>query len=89
MHADGIFAEIEHEIGGYVYRDGSLEGLRLDSAAEAQSDRYEIYTGVKAAMEDFIGAVRSGGAAESNFFDAAKTMDVAYQIHAADILENT
>jgi predicted dehydrogenase len=86
MHADGIFAEIEHEIGGYVYRDGSLEGLRLDAKGEAGSDKYEVYTGTRAAMEDFIGAVRDGGAPASNFADAAKTMDAVYQMQAEDIL---
>ena len=88
MHADGIYAEIEHETGGYVYSDGSLEGRRLDAVAEAGSDKYEIYTGAQAAIEDFINAVRTGGESESNFAEAAKTMDVVYKIQAADTLES-
>jgi predicted dehydrogenase len=86
MHADGIFAEIEHETGGYVYRDGSLDGLRLDAIGEAGSDRYEVYTGARAAMEDFIRALQTGGLPASNFADAAKTMDVVFQIEATDTL---
>ena len=86
MHAKGIFAEIEHETGGYVYSDGSLEGLRLDAAGEAGSDKYEEFTGARAAVEDFIRAVRTGGAAACNFAEAAKSMDIVYQIQAADAL---
>jgi len=87
MHADGIFAEIEHEIGGYVYSDGSLEGRRLDAIEEAGSDRYEAYTGAQAVIEDFINAVRTGGATRVNFAEAAKTMDIVFKIQASDALE--
>ncbi|MCL2060857.1 MAG: Gfo/Idh/MocA family oxidoreductase, partial [Oscillospiraceae bacterium] len=31
MHAKGIFADIEHEKGGLVFSDGSLDGLQLDA----------------------------------------------------------
>jgi predicted dehydrogenase len=89
MHSEGVFAEIEHEKGGYVYSDGALEGLRLEAVAEAGSDKYEVYTGVAAAMRDFIDAVKTGGRSESDFSDAAKTMEIAYQIQAADVFEAT
>ena len=89
MHAEGIYAEVEHEIGGFVYSDGSLEGRRLDAVAEAGSDKYEVYTGAAAAMEDFIRSIKTGGRSESNFADAAKTMEIAYQIQAADVFEET
>jgi predicted dehydrogenase len=89
MHARGIYAEIEHEVGGYVFSDGSLEGRRLDAAEEAGSDKFEVFTGAKAAMEDFIRAVKTGGTADCNFAEAAKSMDVVYQIQAADALAVT
>ena len=87
MHADGIFAEIEHEVGGYVYSDGSLEGMRLDAKEEAGSDKFEVYTGAQAAIEDFINSLVYKKGAESNFADALKTMDIAFKIQAADTLE--
>ena len=86
MHAKGIFAEIEHETGGYVYSDGSLEGKRLEAVGEAGSDKYEEFTGARAAIEDFIRAIKTGGEAECNFAEAAKSMDIVYQIQAADAL---
>ena len=86
MHAHGVFAEIEHEIGGFIYKDGSLEGQRLDAITEAGSEKFEVYTGARAAMEDFIRAVQSGGTAGCNFSEAAKTMDIVYKIQAADVL---
>jgi predicted dehydrogenase len=86
MHADGIFADIELEVGGYVYSDGSLEGRRLDAAEAAGDEDSVVYTGARAVIEDFIRAVRTGVASGSDFREAAKSMDVVFKIQAADTM---
>ena len=86
MHANGIFAEAEHEIGGMVYTDGSLEGKEYTAAGAADSDAFYVKTGVLAAVRDFTDCCINGGQPMSCFSDAVKTMKVAEIILAQSLL---
>ncbi len=88
MHAPGIFAEVEHEIGARVYRDNDLTGIALDAKEAAQSESFAVYTGVSAAIEDFFRSIRSGGRAMSHFGDAVHTMEAAETILAQAMLSD-
>ncbi len=86
MHAPGIYAQIEHEVGGFVYRDGDLKGEYLDAIEVAGSDRFEKVTGVSAAIEDFLTSIRMEGRSMSCFADAVHTMEIAETILAQAML---
>ena len=88
MHAPGIFAEVEHEIGGRIYENGDVRGVPIDAKAAAHSDRFEVYTGVEAAIADFFGSIRTGKRSMSCFQDAVKTMEVAEKILGQALLNN-
>jgi virulence factor len=80
MHADGIYAEAEHEGKGYLYRNGNGTPEVYDARQVAGSNELHVYTGVFASIEEFVNCCRSGIQPSSNFSDACKTM------HAAEII---
>ncbi len=89
MHAPGIFAEAEHESKGSLYEDGDLQGKAFDAQTEAGSSEAFIYTGVRAAAEDFANACLQGGQPECHFADALKTMEAAEVILAQALLKTS
>jgi predicted dehydrogenase len=89
IHAPGIFAEIEHENKGTLYKNGDTQGVTYDTRVAAGSDEFYIYTGVKAAAEDFVRACLQGGQPECHFGDAVKTMTVAETILAQALIQET
>lgn len=86
MHSLGIFAEAEHETNGYLYKDGSLDGIEYTASGSAGSDEFHVKTGVLAAADDFVGCCLNGGQPMSCFSDAIKTMKVAETILAQALL---
>jgi predicted dehydrogenase len=86
MHAQGIFAEAEHETSGMIYKDGDLTGAAYDAQKSAGSDKFHVYTGVLNAAEDFVNCCLNGGQPEACFDDCVKTMKVAEIILAQALL---
>jgi len=86
MHAQGIFAEAEHETAGMIYSDGNLTGTAYDAQKSAGSDKFHVYTGVLNAAKDFVGCCLNGGQPASCFDDGVKTMKIAETILAQALL---
>jgi hypothetical protein len=84
LHAPGIMAEGDLEVGGTVWdAAGSQE---LDAADVAGSAELHIRGGFRAKSAEFIEAVRSRRLPSSHFGDALKTMTIAEIILAHDLL---
>ena len=86
MHAQGIFAEAEHETSGMIYADGDLTGISYDAKTSAGSDKFHVYTGVFNAAKDFTDCCLYGGQPASCFDDCVKTMKAAEIILAQALL---
>ena len=86
MHAPGIYAQIEHELGGHIYQDGNLKGQYISAQEAAGSERFEVYTGVEAAILDFVQAIQTGQSAMSCFSDAIHTMKACETILAQSLM---
>jgi predicted dehydrogenase len=86
MHAPGICAEAEPEVGGRLYADGDTAGVHYDSRAIAGSEQFFVYGGFQAKNREFIDAVRDRRLPSSHFGDAIKTMEVAEKILAQSLL---
>ncbi len=82
LHAPGICAELEHEVGGDVYADGDTLGVHFDAREVAGSDAFHIYGGFGAKSREFVDAVKAGTQPSSCFADALKTMEIAETILA-------
>lgn len=88
MHAPGICAEAEHEVGGTLYADGDTQGEHFDSRAVAGSDELFVFGGFQAKHREFIDCLKAGQQPASNFADALKTMEVAEKILAQALLRS-
>lgn len=86
MHAPGIFAEAEHEVGGTLYADGDLEGVQYSPQQEAGCDEFYAYTGVLEAAREFAAACLGGGQPAACFEETLKSMKVAEIILAQSLL---
>lgn len=86
MHAPGVCAEVEHEVGGVLYADGDTEGVRYDTRRVAGSDEFYVFGGFQAKTREFIRCVRERLQPSSCFADALRTMEVAERILAQDLL---
>jgi len=86
MHAPGIYVEAEHEVGAYIYRDGSLTPEFISAEEATGSEDYYNHSGLVNKTRDFIDCCRSKKLCESNFSDAYKTMEIAEKILAQTVL---
>ena len=86
MHAPGVHAEAEHEIGGTIWADGELEGTYISTQEAAGSDEYHVYTGVQKMAREFLEGCRTQTQPPSHFGDAVKTMEAAEIILAQGLL---
>ena len=86
MHAQGIFAEAEHETAGMIYAGGDLTGVAYNAQECAGSDKFHVYTGVLNAARDFVGCCLNGGRPSACFDDGVKSMKVAELILAQALL---
>jgi hypothetical protein len=86
MHAPGIYVEAEHETKGYMFTDGNLTPKVYDAAEAAGSGEVHVYTGVRAAAEDFINCCLKGGRPMACFENTVNTMKAAEVILAQSLL---
>lgn len=86
MHAPGICAEVEHEVGGKIYADGDTVGEYYDSKGIAGSDLFSTYTGVTNVANEWVTACIENRQAETCFENTMKTMKVAEIILAQSLL---
>ena len=86
MHAPGVCAEAEHEIGGTFYADGDTKGTYFSAAECAGSDQFHAITGVELLARDFVDCSRARRETLSSFASAYKTMEVAEMILAQSTL---
>ncbi|MEN6480516.1 MAG: gfo/Idh/MocA family oxidoreductase, partial [Anaerolineales bacterium] len=87
LHASGICAELEHEVGGRLYADGDTTGVPWTAQEAAGSEAFHVIGGFAAKTREFIDAVKGGVAPSSCFADALKTMIVAETILAQATLQ--
>lgn len=86
MHAPGIFVEAEHENKGYMYTDGNLTPIILESIEAAGSPEKYVYTGVLGAASDFVDCCLNGGQPMCSFENTMNTMKIAEVILAQSLL---
>ena len=82
MHAPGICAEAEHEVGGYLYADGDTKGVYFGAAECAGSDQFHVYTGVEYLARNFVDSCRLHVPTCSPFENALKGIEIAEMILA-------
>jgi virulence factor len=82
MHAPGICAEMEHEVGGTLYADGDTKGIYIDSAECAGGSEFHVRTGVRVLARDFVDSCRAHRQSCSSFSSALKGMEIAEMILA-------
>lgn len=82
MHAPGVCAEAEHEVGGRLYAGGDTAGVPFDAAEVAGGDALHIRTGVQLLARDFVDACREKRPAISSFDGALESMRIAETILA-------
>lgn len=87
MHAPGICAEAEHEIGGYLFADGDTSGHYFDAGKCAGSDAFHVRTGVRYLARNFVDSCRQHVKTCSDFDNALKGIEIAEKILAQAILE--
>jgi predicted dehydrogenase len=86
MHAPGIYVEAEHETKGYMFTGGNLTPQVFDTAETAGSGEAHVYTGVRAAAEDFVNCCLEGGRPMACFENTVNTMKAAEVILAQSLL---
>lgn len=87
MHAPGICAEVEHEVGGYLYADGDTKGAYYDAGKCAGGDEFHVRTGVRYLARNFVDSCRSHTRTCSDFDNALKGIEIAEKILAQAVLE--
>ena len=86
MHAPGIYALAEHEVGAKLYVAGDVNGVAFDARQEAGSDEYCVHTGVAAMAREFFDGIRTGKQPQTSFESSIETMKVAETILAQALL---
>jgi virulence factor len=86
MHAPNVHAEVEHEVGGYLYENGYTEGIWYDAKGTGNGGS-NPYAGVLQAIEDFVDGCKMGRQAQSNFSETLKTMETAQKILSQSLLK--
>jgi len=87
MHAPGIYVAAEHEDKALLYADGDTKGIEFDTKQMADSEAFHVYTGVSAAVRDFIVGIKTGKQPQACFQSSLKTMEIAEIILAQALLE--
>jgi len=83
MHAEGISAYCNPDVGMEVYADNKGESQVITTQAAARSDEFRAYYGFAAENRHFIECVKRGAKPQTHFGDAQKSMELAEAIYAA------
>jgi len=86
MHAPGVCAEAEHEVGGTLYADGDTKGVYYGSAECAGSDKFHALTGVSYLARDFVDSCRAHKPSCSSFENACRGIEIAEMMLAQSVL---
>ena len=87
MHAPGVCAEAEHEVGGHLYANGDTKGVWYGSAECAGSEAFEALTGVTYLARNFVDSCRARTKTCADFENALKGIEIAEMILAQAALE--
>ena len=86
VHSTGISMFGDPEEGGQVFADGKVEPVRaLDPWTLSESKEPHVAFGVYALNRHFIDCVKTGQQPETNFEDAAKSMELVDSIYDSQI----
>ncbi|MDP6042668.1 MAG: Gfo/Idh/MocA family oxidoreductase [Candidatus Latescibacteria bacterium] len=86
VHSAGVSVFGDPEEGGQVFADGKVEPVReLDPWALSKSMEQHVAFGAYAINRHFIDCVKSGKQPETNFEDAAKSMELVDAIYDSQI----
>jgi predicted dehydrogenase len=86
MHAPGICAEVEHEVGGRLFADNDTKGKYYGAQDCAGSSAFHITTGVQLLARNFVDSCREHKPTLSSFTSARKSMEIADMILAQALL---
>ena len=87
MHAPGICAEVEHEVGGTLYADGDTKGSYYDAGECAGGAEFHVRTGVRYLARNFVDSCREKVQTCSNFDNALKGIEIAEEILAQAMMK--
>lgn len=86
VHSTGISMFGDPEEGGQVFADGKVEPVRsLDPWILGESEKPHVAFGAYAINRHFIDCVKTGQQPETNFEDAAKSMELVDAIYDSQI----
>ena len=86
VHSTGISMFGDPEEGGQVFADGKVEPVRsLDPWTLSESEKSHVAFGAYAINRHFIDCVKTGQQPETNFEDAAKSMELVDAIYDSQI----
>ena len=86
VHSTGISMFGDPEEGGQVFADGKVEPARvLDPWTLSESEKPHVAFGAYAINRHFIDCVKMGQQPETNFEDAAKSMELVDAIYDSQI----
>jgi len=86
VHSSGMSMFGDPEEGGQIYADGKVEPVReLDPWALSKSREDHVAYGAYATNRHFIDCIKSGKQPETNFEDAAKSMELVDAIFDSQI----
>ncbi len=86
VHSTGISMFGDPEEGGQVFADGKVEPMRtLDPWTLSESKKPHVAFGAYALNRHFIDCVKTGQQPETNFEDAAKSMELVDAIYDSQI----
>jgi virulence factor len=83
MHAEGVSAFVNPDEEARIWQEDSADPTIVDTKQAADSDEFRVFYGFEGENRHFIDCVKAGKQPQSNFADAAKSMELAEMIYAA------
>lgn len=88
IHSPGVYADVELEKEGILYKQGDYTGVHYDAKEVAGGEDFYLYGGFREKHREFIDSIRFGKEMTSSpFRDVAKTMAVIEHILAQSLAE--
>lgn len=87
IHAPGVYADVELEQEGILYKQGDYHGVHFNAKEIAGGEELFLYGGFRKKHREFIDSIQQGKEMTSSpFRDVAKTMTVVERILAQSLL---